>query len=242
MLSDLGQVFQRELGREPGSSNGGVTPTELTRAAVRSLGCASGAGVTLFGAQLPVPLGASSDEVMRAELIQATLGDGPCLDAARRGSPVLVDQAGLSRDWPVYHEQLVAQTSLRAVVVLPLGGEEGIFAALSIYTRRSSFTDLPPLEVVNEGIGAQVGEALLSAPAGPEEVERSEALTGDGERHRTRVEVWRAVAGLMAATDLSSDDALAVLRGYALTHDLSIDRLGQQLISREVTTSDVLDC
>lgn len=244
MPNQLAQVFRRELCRESATTVGALTPTDLSRAAARALrgSGATGAGLTLLGAQLPVPLGASDPEVMRAEVIQATLGEGPCLDAARRGCVVVVDQDGLSRSWPVYHDQLLTQTSLRSVVALPLGGEEGVFAALDVYSRGSAFTDLPPLEELSQGIGDLVGAVLLSTAGGGEDPGTpDEDSLADSARYRARIEVWRAVATVMAVSELSNDDALALLRGYALGHDLTIDELGQQLLAHEVSTADVLE-
>src|SRR3954452_24142007 len=66
----------------------GEIPERLCKAAVRLLPV-SGASVSLCSDGMPVQRGASSAQAARLAEIQATVGDGPGLDAVRVGAPVL---------------------------------------------------------------------------------------------------------------------------------------------------------
>ena len=57
----------------------GLVPTAVSVACAEVLGV-DGAGLSLVG-DLRVPLAASTPEVRRAEQLQTTLGEGPCLAA-----------------------------------------------------------------------------------------------------------------------------------------------------------------
>lgn len=60
-----------------------LLPTVLARACVKVLPIA-GASLSLTD-ELRIPLGASDDVAARAEQLQATLGEGPCLTATATG-------------------------------------------------------------------------------------------------------------------------------------------------------------
>jgi len=55
-----------------------------------------------------------------------------------------------------------------------------------------------------------------------------------------RLNVWLAVGMFMEYSKLSNADALSVMRGYAFTHDVTLDELAQGLTDREVTPQAVL--
>ena len=49
-----------------------------------------------------------------------------------------------------------------------------------------------------------------------------------------RAQVWTAMGLLSAALQLSIDDALAVLRGYAFSHDATVDEVARCLTTRKL--------
>jgi hypothetical protein len=44
-----------------------------------------------------------------------------------------------------------------------------------------------------------------------------------------RMKLWIAIGTLMARLPLSNDDALALLRGYAYSHNLTLDQVPRQM-------------
>lgn len=240
MINELGETFRIELARAAGPTSD-LTPTAVSHAAATAL-AADGAGVTLLGAEFNLPVGASTTDAGIAEQIQATLGDGPCVAAARWGAPMLVDEDELARLWPIYHDQLVARTSLRSVFVLPLDDEDGVFAVLSVYSTRASFPPLPAPEEVQDQVGRLAGQILLGRPTAMDDSasDDSAVTETDHARYRTRLKVWTAVGILMAAGDREAGDALSLLRGYAYSHDLTLDEVGQRLIGHAIQPEDIL--
>lgn len=57
---------------------------------------------------------------------------------------------------------------------------------------------------------------------------------------RARMNVWSATGMLMAASQVSQPGGLALLRGYAFSHDLAIDDLTQQLTSQQLSVDRLL--
>jgi hypothetical protein len=55
-----------------------------------------------------------------------------------------------------------------------------------------------------------------------------------------RMNVWAAVGMLMAALRLSNSNALAVLRGYAFSHELTLDQTARELTDRRLEPDQLL--
>ena len=65
-----------------------LLPERLVRAAAAMLPVADASLSLLEAGDKRVPLGSSSPEAASAERLQFTVGDGPCMMAARLGEPV----------------------------------------------------------------------------------------------------------------------------------------------------------
>jgi hypothetical protein len=79
-LADRFRTAVRQTYREH-SADAELVPMVLCQACVQVLPVA-GAGLSITD-QLRIPLGASDEVVARAERLQTTLGEGPCLTASR---------------------------------------------------------------------------------------------------------------------------------------------------------------
>ncbi|GAA3300202.1 hypothetical protein GCM10020295_40320 [Streptomyces cinereospinus] len=150
-------------GAEPGD-----IPRRLCHVAVRLLPVAR-ASVSLCNEGLPVPLSASDDRAAYLMEVQATLGEGPCLHAARTGAPVIAADLTAGRDagrWPVFAQQATA-LGVRAVYVLPLGDAAGCLGTLDLY--RDTPGALTPGELRTAYLMAGVMTvALMALPTGEE--------------------------------------------------------------------------
>jgi hypothetical protein len=211
-------------------------PQALALACVEVMPVA-GAGLSLIG-QVQVPLSASSHDVAKAERLQTSLGEGPCLSAAAAGHPIVADADQLSQRWPIYAMQLLQRTPFRSVVSLPLlRWGRPAFAALDLYSTEPSGA----FDNLNE-IDAAVTPAIIAAITGQHEwmFALPEHLASDPAAHRRTV-VWVAIGMVMGISAVGHDDALALLRGYAFGHDLDLDTTAQQVVERSITTTDLLD-
>ncbi|HSU35277.1 MAG TPA: hypothetical protein VLJ88_06430, partial [Propionibacteriaceae bacterium] len=85
-------VLEAHDGHDSGAD---VLPMVLAQACVTVLSV-SGAGVSLTDGRLRVPLGASDAVSARAEALQTTLGEGPCLEATATSDPIIADEASMA--------------------------------------------------------------------------------------------------------------------------------------------------
>ncbi|WP_405870922.1 GAF and ANTAR domain-containing protein [Streptomyces sp. NBC_00005] len=194
----------------------GEMPARLCSVAVKLLPVA-GASVSLHSGGMPVRLGASSAEAARLAEVQATLGDGPCLDASEAGAPVLACDLTAGRDarrWPVFAQQATA-AGVRAVYSMPLGNEAVTVGTLDLY--RTTPGELTARELRLALLVA--GAMTLALTALPREEDGSRGddswLSGLATEHD---EVHQAIGMIMAQLGVDADEALARLRGDAFAH------------------------
>jgi len=207
-----------------------LAPMVLCQACVAVLPVA-GAGISLTDG-LRVPLGASDEAVARAERLQTTLGEGPCLAATSTEEPVSADLARIAASWPLFHEGLMAQTPFRSVVSLPLRSRRRLrFGALDLYLTTPFVPSALSGGLFRQQISDPIGIVLFEAP-------RSVSLYGvplwpwlDGPAARSRMQVWVAIGIVMEYARVSNGEALSVLRGYAFSHEGNLDDTADQVMS-----------
>ena len=208
-----------------------LLPERLARACAASLRV-DGAGLSMFfTADRRLPLGSSDEQSAVAERLQFTVGEGPCLSAHAAGRPLVADDAALQATWPVFNEELRARTAIRGIISLPLEDDLGGFGALDLFltasgdVRRVGLADC--LDVVHEVVTVfratgQVsrqgdGPAWLDAPAAAR-----------------RSLVWQAMGYLNAGLEITSADALAVLRAHAYTEGSDLDDVAARVLDGQV--------
>jgi hypothetical protein len=210
-----------------------LVPMALSRACTEVLPVA-GAGLGLTG-DLRVPLGASDEIAARAERLQTTLGEGPCLTAAAAAEPLVASLDEIAVMWPVFHRELVTQTPYRSIVSVPLLARDGItgLGALDLYlTTPKGAPEFLPDEVAH-AIAAPISSLLFAHEGIPGNPNALPPWFNNAWVSQ-RMQVWVAVGTLMEHAGVSNDDALAALRAYAFANDEAIDGLAARLMSREV--------
>lgn len=220
----------------------GLMPTMLSTAAVEVLGV-EGAGLSLVDS-LRVPLGASGEEVRRAERLQTTLGEGPCLSAVETAAPLAADTTQMGQRWPLYCRELIAQTPFRSVVSLPLAWpDRRPFLALDFYLTSSepdtSLLQDPVRGEITTVISTFLSGAQLNRLPGEDPYANVQWLAGEGMLER--MNVWAAVGMLMANSKVSQPEGLALLRGYAFSQGTTLDDVAQRLTSHELPVDQVVD-
>jgi len=217
-----------------------LLPTALTVACVEVLEVA-GAGLSLVE-KVRLPLAASGAEVQRAERLQTTLGDGPCLSAVAAAEPLVAGEASLAAQWPIYHHQLTQETSFQSVASLPLAlpGKRP-FAALDLF---STGVDPDPWLIedpLRRDLAGVITGLLTTAPltAVPWTSEPVAVWLAAGSVE-DRMNIWTAVGMIMAVTEMDQADGLAVLRGYAFSHDSTLDEIAQLLTTGQLPVDHIL--
>lgn len=233
--------FLQAVGQEVGADV--LTPAALARAVVEVLPV-DGAGTSTLASVLRLPLGSSSDAAHRAEELQTTLGEGPCLGAAEAQASLVADLDDLIRRWPVYTDQLTDKTPFRAVAAIALRGPgRGVFAALDLYSTEPRLADRLDLQEIDRHVGAPLA-ALLSTCL--DEVHGNITVAGTtpawyetaaGRRH----DVWVAIGMLMGRRLRRTSDALSLLRAQAFSQDRSLDDLAADIVTRRVPLDDLTE-
>jgi hypothetical protein len=140
--------------------------------------------------------------------------------------------------WPGFYNELVARTSIRGIISLPLRGELRGIGALDLYVISPlgmGSLSLQDALIVSGEIAAVLqaqsqqmrdrqagGPAWLDAPA--------------AERRST---VWQAIGVVNAALKVSSPDALALLRAHAYADGSTLDELAARVLSRDVAVEEL---
>ena len=218
-----------------------LLPMVLAQACVAVLPVA-GAGISITD-ELRVPLGASDEMVARAERLQTTLGEGPCLTATAQREPLSADLTRMSTQWPMFHRQLLAQTSFRSIVSFPLFSRSRRlrFGALDLYLTISE--PVPDFFVRQVTISiADPMAAVLFDGHSTSSVGGAAQLPPwlDNSPVNSRMHVWVAVGMLVEHASLSNPDALAALRAYAFSHDVTLDDIADQLMTERLQPESLL--
>ncbi|WP_232796977.1 GAF domain-containing protein [Blastococcus atacamensis] len=215
-----------------------LLPVRLSRAGAAVLGV-DGVGLGLTGEHGHWwPLGASGHDAGVAERLQFTAGEGPCRTARAIGQPVLADEQELGRRWPAFADLLRSGTPYRALVALPLGPAPWGRGALDLYLRGGGSLaglDVFAATAVGELVSAALSDATIWAswPAGGS----PDWLRGPAPRARARV--WEAMGRVSMDLDVSTEDALALLRSDAAATGRVVDDVAADLLAGRRVAADL---
>lgn len=216
-----------------------LLPMVLAQACVRVLPVA-GAGLSVTD-QLRIPLGASDELAARAERLQTTLGEGPCLSATASEKALMFDSATMASRWPVYYEELVAQTPFRSVASFPLASRHRPrFGALDLYSTDPTVQAFSSIVELGTAVVGPIAQVLLETPALDSTINGPVPAWMANDSVTGRLNVWVAVGMLIEHGHLSSANALDVLRAYSFGHGTSLDDTADQLTSQRLHPSAVL--
>jgi transcriptional regulator with GAF, ATPase, and Fis domain len=96
--------------------------------------------VTLVAGDHPRTVAATGALADEADQKQYAAGEGPCLDAARSGAPVLVEDVTADPRWPSY-APAAAAGGVRGSLSVPLAVDSATAGALNMYSRQASAFD-----------------------------------------------------------------------------------------------------
>lgn len=208
---------------ESGTSEVGRHLQQLCVACVEDT-AVDGAGLAVFAVDgTPETVFATNTLAERIEDLQFTTGEGPCVDAARSGAPVLTPSLELVSEprWPALAKEL-AKAGVGAIFAFPLR-----IGALSLGTmdlhRRA------PGELSDE----QLAMALRTVDRAAGVLLAVTAQTLDGPPETTyRMVVHQAAGMAMIQLDTTIEEALLRMRAIAYAEALPINELAADLVSR----------
>jgi hypothetical protein len=209
-----------------------LLPERLARACAQVLPV-DGAGISLFfHTDRRLPLGASDPAAAEAERLQFTVGEGPCLSSHAEGRPLVADEPTLRSRWPAYYDALVERSPIRGTISLPLTDDLIGIGALDLYV-------VPPNHAAHLSLGdaLTIGDevsAVFRAGGCYEQMPTDGPAWLDAPAAERRSTVWQAIGFLNAGLEVSSTDALSILRAHAYADGRDVDDLARKLIDREV--------
>jgi hypothetical protein len=203
-----------------------LLPLVFARAAVSVLPVA-GAGLSMTD-HLRIPLAASDQDVVTAERLQTTLGEGPCLAAVAKGRPLVADLATMAARWPTFSERFVAETPYQSVASFPLPSAHGSYlGALDLYSTSPDTLTRSEVKEVDVAIAIPIASIIFSDDAAGDLDGIAMPSWLGSESVDERMNVWVAVGMSMERLQLSNEDALALLRGYAYSHSFTLDQVAR---------------
>jgi hypothetical protein len=197
---------------------------------------ATGAGLSLAQGGTPrEPLLASGPLAEELEELQFTLGEGPCMAATARRSPVLVpDLAGPSAHsrWPVFAPAAVDH-GVRAMFAFPVSAGAALVGVLDVY--RSAPGSLRPQELADALVLTDAVLVLALDERGGIAPDLGNLL--DTTVSARRAQVHQATGMVAAQLGVSMTDALAALRAYAYTEGRRLIDVAADVLARKVRLS-----
>ena len=166
---------------------------------------------------------------LQADMAQYDNDAGPCLDAVRGVTTVLVPDMAAESRWPGY---VAAATPLgvRASMSVPLGVEDGVVGALNIYaTAPGAFDD----EAVDLAVELAQYAGIVATAA--DQYNRATAVVDQMQRAmESRAVIEQAKGILMAQRHSSADEAFEVLVRLSQETHRKLRELAETLVAQVV--------
>ena len=236
-------IEERLLAAYRGAASAGLVGPELLPVRL-AMACAqvlpvAGVGISMFGsAGMRIPVGASNAAAVVAERLQFTAGEGPCLDAQATGRSMMATETLIAQRWPEFSTGLVERTPFRAVAAIPWPQILKGAGTVDLLFHRSE--DLAGLDIAAaDAVVAQVEHVMDTESvfefslwgAGPAWLRSPSA--------NSRNTVCIAMGILNVALEVSTSDALAILRGRAYATGRTVDDVAGDVVSREITADEL---
>ncbi|HEV3173832.1 MAG TPA: ANTAR domain-containing protein [Actinocrinis sp.] len=174
------------------------------------------------------------------EEVQFTLGQGPGLDAAAAGVPVLVpDLLEAGARWPAF-TPAAAELKVRAIFAFPL--RIGAISVGALMAHRSTVGPLADGQFADALALADAITLLLLNHASPEPaaaaLEWNQPRLGWAQPPTYRAEVHQATGMISAQLGVSLAEALVRLRAYAYAEDRLIAEVAADVVARRLRFED----
>lgn len=216
-----------------GESDGGLTLPESLCIACAAALPVTGAGLALMSERGHEGLVAATDGPATAmEMLQFSLGEGPCVDASTTGQPVL--QSDLARTgpqrWPGYAPAAL-EAGIAATFAIPVQVGRIRLGVLDLY--RDSPGHLSAEELSESLSYADAAATVL--------LNLQSRQPRDGELHPDLIdpeqnlsEVHQATGMIAVQTGVGLAEALLLLRAHAYSNDRGILAVAYDVLRREV--------
>ena len=188
--------------------------------------------VTIKGEQRLYTAVATDERVKRADDLQYSLDEGPCVDAMKTGDTFEVRSMASEDRWPRYSPAAL-ELGVHSSIGIPLMAEGGTVGALNVFAwSDDAFTD-EDRRVARE-IAEQVDVVLANAVAFHEKTLLADQLQQAVE---TRETIGKAVGILMEREGINDEQAFAMLRTASQNSNLKLRDLAAELVARTLDST-----
>jgi GAF domain-containing protein len=194
------------------------TLTVVGEAALANIPRTSSAGISLAGGRGLLETRSATDELpARVAKVQSDTGEGPCLEAIHRRTPVRVDDSGAERRWSAFTERIAGEPFASMLSVPLLVGSEAI-GSLSLYSDEPGVFDADA-----EEMGFVLAHHAAVAIAGAREEEGLLRALGN------RDLIGQAKGILMERHKVTADEAFRLLVRASQTLNVKLRDLAAEL-------------
>jgi GAF domain-containing protein len=195
------------------------------------------AGILLVDQRGSLQLMASSSEESRIlELFQLDDQEGPCLEAVRTASPVMVDDlAEMTHRWPRFARQAEA-AGYRSVHAFPLRLRSETLGALNLFSSHA-----PPIDDDARQVAQALADVATIGILQQRSLHRASLLAEQLQvalNTRIVVEQAKGVLGEHAGIDMPA--AFTALRSYARGTSQKLGAVADAIVRRELSPAEVL--
>ena len=161
-----------------------------------------------------------------ADEMQYERGYGPCMDAGRTGTVLLIDDTRDETRWPDYTAQVVTRGVLSSLSV-PLPIQTDVIGALNCYSRTPSAFSSEAIEVAREladHVAVAVGNAVAYTDAATLLEQMRSALA-------SRSVIDQAMGVVMAQNRCDADAAFAILTRASQNRNIKLREVARSIVA-----------
>ena len=208
----------------------------LAESCVSVLGMAE-AGVVLADSRGELRALASSSERMRLiELIEVQRQDGPCLDCWQTGEVVREDDLSAATErWP-YFAPAALDAGFASAYAVPMRLRAERLGALNLFANETG-----GLVEADENVAQAMADVATIGILHQRFIREREEVTEQLQiAFNSRVVLEQAKGAVAEAARIDTDDAFALLRGFARHHNLLLSEVASRVVSRDMTIKDLV--
>lgn len=197
----------------------------IARLAVRSLRGADAASVTLRGKEGLRTVVPTDERTVAVDRAQYDAGEGPCLEAMRTGTAVVVDDVGAERRWPRF-TAAAHEAGLRSFLAAPLVVGAESLGALNLYSRQGAGFD-----ALDEAFVALLSGQAAASIANALRYDEARTLADQLDQAMlSRAVIEQAKGVLMARQGLDADGAFDQLRRQSQHRNTRLRDLAREVV------------
>jgi GAF domain-containing protein len=186
--------------------------------------------VTLVRGETPVTAAFTGHLALEADEMQYERGFGPCLDAARGGVLIRIDDMPNDPRWPDYAAK-VSAIGVGSSMSIPLPLQEDVIGALNVYGDRPHAFDDPAVGIA-ETFGAHAAVALANADMYASTAQLAQQMK-DAMTSRAVIEQAKGI--IMARRGCTADDAFQELVRASQAANRKLRDLASDVVASVVT-------